>query len=114
MSAPIDWDEDMPSEEPARKPWREAMALSTSARLRAALEANQELAAENERLRARIARQPGFYELTDKGRAATDPTVHQLVYGDDHVHCCGRTVAEVDAAHDHTTLNPHAVTCRPG
>lgn len=147
MSAPIDWDEDMPGEEPARKPWAEALGLSTSAKLRQVerelaeayadrddllrrriietarpkthLEAvkaeldkalrerdaaraqldrareqslqlgkdlasvivakvvidleNRRLRAEVERLTALLDRMPG-YHLTDKGRAATDPT----------------------------------------
>lgn len=162
MSAPIDWDEDGPDADPATATWRDALGLSTSARLRAveaerdvalrrhaAVSAlaeghlrerdrareqsgqlgknlaaaivqnvvlgleNKRLREENDRLTARVARQRGHYELTEKGLAAIEPTVHQLVSGDDHVRCCGRTVAEVDAAHERTTFNPHAVTCHP-
>jgi len=51
-----------------------------------------------------------YHPLAKPGPAAT--VVHQLVAGDDHVHCCGRLVADVDAEHEHTTLNPYAVTCR--
>jgi hypothetical protein len=50
--------------------------------------------------------------LAAKSRTAPTP-VHLLTAGDDYVHCCGRPVAEVDAARELTTLNPHAVTCRP-
>lgn len=47
-------------------------------------------------------------ELADAEEA---PVVHQLVAGDEHVHCCGRALADLpDGAR--TTLNPHGVTCR--
>lgn len=77
--------------DPSVEQWQSAMELSTGARLRHALDANEELARqlemattakiaaikqlreaheEIERLTARIARQPGQYHLTDKARAA--------------------------------------------
>jgi hypothetical protein len=81
----------IPGPDPAVETWRDATEQSTGARLRDALEANQQLAVDHakrvleverlradlararqeiERLTARIARQPGNYRLTEKGLAA--------------------------------------------
>lgn len=91
----------MSDRDPATVQWRKAMEQSTGARLREALDANQELAvehakacaeverlrgelrqaneagarmvAENRQLRAQLAARPGGqYHLTDKGMAATE------------------------------------------
>lgn len=49
-------------------------------------------------------------ELAERAKPAA--VVHLLTAGDDHVYCCGRPLAEVDGAHELTTLDPHAVICR--